>query len=223
MFWVCTCVLSACMGYLKVASLDRCCSLSTLMIYLPLSLSLLSFYLLNCLSRCHHLPIVLTYSGISMPFSSGVLSLTLFSLSTQPSALSFISALLLFTTFCMVQFWRACPVAGISVLLSLMTSHGPCNIRLFPGQLTANLISYGGPFLLCPISIKKLLYLTLVHSKLTYCSQLWQPSTICDIIQLEQISEGLPNSLLIIIHFPTMIDCFHWTFCPSCTIMRCLI
>ena len=39
----------------------------------------------------------------------------------------------------------------------------------------------------CPTSVKKLLCLTLVHSKLTYCSQLWQPSTICDIIQLERI------------------------------------
>lgn len=72
-----------------------------------LSLSFPSSYLLmtlNCLSR-YHLPIVLTYSGISMLFSSDVLSLV--SLSTKPSALSFIFAhlpLFILTTFCMVQF-----------------------------------------------------------------------------------------------------------------------
>ena len=38
-----------------------------------------------------------------------------------------------------------------------------------------------------PILIKKQLYLTLVRSKLTYCSQLWRPYQIKDIITLENV------------------------------------
>lgn len=39
----------------------------------------------------------------------------------------------------------------------------------------------------CPISMKKQLYLTLVRSKITYCSQLWRPRLIKHIIMLENI------------------------------------
>ena len=40
---------------------------------------------------------------------------------------------------------------------------------------------------IAPILIKKQLYLTLVGSKLTYCSQLWRPYQIKDIIILENV------------------------------------
>ncbi len=38
-----------------------------------------------------------------------------------------------------------------------------------------------------PINIKKSLYLSLVRSQLTYCSQLWFPNKIQDIILLERV------------------------------------
>lgn len=39
----------------------------------------------------------------------------------------------------------------------------------------------------CPLSVKKLLYTSLVRSKLTYCSQVWRPMLIKDITNLERI------------------------------------
>ena len=54
--------------------------------------------------------------------------------------------------------------------------------------------AYGQLFLLrrvfsgaCPSSVKKSLYVTLVRSKLTYCSQVWRPMYMKDIITLEKI------------------------------------
>ena len=38
----------------------------------------------------------------------------------------------------------------------------------------------------CPLSIKKLLYTSLVRSKLTYCSQVWCPMLLKDISNLER-------------------------------------
>ena len=38
-----------------------------------------------------------------------------------------------------------------------------------------------------PIRVKKLLYLSLVRSQITYCSQLWRPYLIKDIVFLEKI------------------------------------
>ena len=40
---------------------------------------------------------------------------------------------------------------------------------------------------LIPASTKKLLYLSLMRSRLTYCSQIWRPRLIKDIISLEQV------------------------------------
>ena len=39
----------------------------------------------------------------------------------------------------------------------------------------------------CPLSVKKLLYTSLVRSKLTYCSQVWRPMLLKDISNLERI------------------------------------
>ena len=39
----------------------------------------------------------------------------------------------------------------------------------------------------CSIEIKKFLYLCVVRSQLTYCSQLWTPRLIKDIILLERV------------------------------------
>ena len=39
----------------------------------------------------------------------------------------------------------------------------------------------------CPSSVKRSLYLTLVRSKLTYCSQVWRPMLVKDIKTLEKI------------------------------------
>ena len=38
-----------------------------------------------------------------------------------------------------------------------------------------------------PSSVKKLLYLTLVHPHLTYCSSIWRPPLIKNILLLEQV------------------------------------
>ena len=40
---------------------------------------------------------------------------------------------------------------------------------------------------LTPAHTKKLLYLALIRSQLTYCSQIWRPRLIKDIISLEQV------------------------------------
>ena len=37
------------------------------------------------------------------------------------------------------------------------------------------------------IHIKKLMYISLVHSRLTYCSQVWRPMLIKDIVTLERV------------------------------------
>lgn len=58
----------------------------------------------------------------------------------------------------------------------------------------------------CPTSVKKLLYLTLVHSKLTYFGD---PLLFVTLFSWNGFFEGPPNSLLIMVHFPTVIDCFH--------------
>ena len=39
----------------------------------------------------------------------------------------------------------------------------------------------------CPSSVKRTLYLTLVRSQLTYCSQVWRPVLVKDIVTLEKI------------------------------------
>ena len=39
----------------------------------------------------------------------------------------------------------------------------------------------------CPSHIKKLMYISLVHSRLTYCSQVWWPMLFKDIVTLERV------------------------------------
>ena len=39
----------------------------------------------------------------------------------------------------------------------------------------------------CPSHIKKLMYISLVCSRLTYCSQVWRPMLIKDIVTLERV------------------------------------
>ena len=39
----------------------------------------------------------------------------------------------------------------------------------------------------CPSHIKKLMYISLVHSRLTYCSQVWRPMLFKDIVMLERV------------------------------------
>ena len=46
------------------------------------------------------------------------------------------------------------------------------------------------------IEVKKLLYLSLVRSHLTYCSQLWRPSLIKDIVCLERIQRRATKFIL---------------------------
>ncbi len=47
-----------------------------------------------------------------------------------------------------------------------------------------------------PINIKKSLYLSLVRSQLTYCSQLWFPNKIQDIILLESVQRRATKYIL---------------------------
>ncbi len=47
-----------------------------------------------------------------------------------------------------------------------------------------------------PINIKKSLYLSLVRSQLTYCSQLWFPNKIQDIILLERVQRRATKYIL---------------------------
>ena len=41
--------------------------------------------------------------------------------------------------------------------------------------------------IICDIHIKKLMYISLVRSRLTSCSQVWQPMLIKDIVTLERV------------------------------------
>ena len=152
-----------------------------------LSLSFPSSYLLmtlNCLSR-YHLPIVLTYSGISMLFSSDVLSLV--SLSTnQVLCPSFLHIFPCSSDYVLhgsvLKSVSRVRDLGVTFSDDLSWSlHYQAISRSAYSQLSLLQRTFSAS---CPTSVKKLLYLTLVHSKLTYCSQLWRPSTICDIIQL---------------------------------------
>ena len=64
--------------------------------------------------------------------------------------------------------------------------------KIFHGQIISVTSAYKSLHLICqsisssPSNVRLCLYLSLVHSKLTYCSQLWQPYLIRDIISLER-------------------------------------
>ena len=47
-----------------------------------------------------------------------------------------------------------------------------------------------------PIKVKKLLYLSLVRSQLTYCSQVWRPRLIKDFTSLERIQRRATKFIL---------------------------
>ena len=47
-----------------------------------------------------------------------------------------------------------------------------------------------------PIVTKRNLYVTLIRSKLTYCSQLWRPRLLKDIIMLETVQKGSTKFIL---------------------------
>ena len=46
------------------------------------------------------------------------------------------------------------------------------------------------------VSLKKMLYISLVRSQLTYCSQLWRPRFLKDIANLEQIQRRSTKYIL---------------------------
>ena len=47
-----------------------------------------------------------------------------------------------------------------------------------------------------PIATKRNLYVTLIRSKLTYCSQLWRPRLLKDIIMLETVQKRSTKFIL---------------------------
>ena len=49
---------------------------------------------------------------------------------------------------------------------------------------------------LAPISIKKRLYISLVRSQLSYCSQLWRPQSVKDIMSLETVQRHSTKYIL---------------------------
>ena len=62
-------------------------------------------------------------------------------------------------------------------------------------------------------NLKRQLYLSLVRSHLTYCSQLWRPRLIKDIEILERIQRRATNP----IKWTTNLGCCPCTYCHSCT------
>ena len=47
-----------------------------------------------------------------------------------------------------------------------------------------------------PLHLKLLLYITLVRSNLTYCSQIWRPHLIKDILSLEQVQRRFTRTII---------------------------
>ena len=69
----------------------------------------------------------------------------------------------------------------------------------------------------CPPHIKRLLYISLVHSKLSYCSQVWRPMLIKDIVTF---SISLLNLLLVLPPSAIENDLFHNICCHLCIFMN---
>lgn len=57
-----------------------------------------------------------------------------------------------------------------------------------------------------PITTKRLLYLSLVRSKITYCSQLWRPRLIKDILRLESVQRRATKFILSLSRYSLDID-----------------
>ena len=77
----------------------------------------------------------------------------------------------------------------ILVSSSRATSHGLNTTKSSPCRNAYNQLYVIKRFFsaFCPPPIKRLLYISLVHSKLSYCSQVWRPMLIKDIVTLERI------------------------------------
>ena len=73
------------------------------------------------------------------------------------------------------------------------------------------------------VRVKKLLYLTLVRSQLTYCPQIWRSHLIKDILFLEKILRWASNIFLLIIPPVTVPDSSLSIFFLLCTSMNFLM
>ena len=77
---------------------------------------------------------------------------------------------------------------------SQLTYHGPNIITTKAYQSLGLIRRTFSPFI--PTSIKKLLFISLVKSKLTYCSPVWRPHLIRDINLLERIQRRATKYIL---------------------------
>ena len=71
----------------------------------------------------------------------------------------------------------------------------------------------------CPSHIKKLMYISLVHSRLTYCSQVWWPMLFKDIVMLDRVQRRATKLLLLPPLLAIMTDSLLSIFCLLCTFM----
>ena len=76
---------------------------------------------------------------------------------------------------------------AILVSSSRATSLGLNTTKSSPGMHITSSVIKRSFSAFCPPPIKRLLYISLLHSKLSYCSQVWRPMPIKDIITLERI------------------------------------
>ena len=74
---------------------------------------------------------------------------------------------------------------------------GPHNTTIFQQKLTKLWDLFVGSFLLISqLKPKKLLYVSIVRSRITYCSQIWKPNHIKDITALERIQSRATKYIL---------------------------
>ena len=64
------------------------------------------------------------------------------------------------------------------------------------------------------VSTKKQLYLSLVHSQFSYCSQIWRPHLACDIKRLEQVQRRATKSIIPVVTRP---DLYIFNYFLLCT------
>ena len=91
----------------------------------------------------------------------------------------------------------SCKDLGVTVCTDLSWSEHRKNIIGKAYQILGLIMrTLGGGGGSCNVETRKTLYLTLVRSKLTYCSQVWRPQYIKDTVKLEQVQQRATRFIL---------------------------